>query len=184
MLVQWKGSIQVEEPVSKASGRAVPLGICFWAGLQLGLWPGSARSSLGALDKSFPLSRTQFPQLEKEALVQCSWRSYPCQSSLEYRQAVGDTLPLVTGVVSLHPLSWEQPSLGLRLSFLPGLRLRPSLDQRDPLASCLVPEVVRDRTSQVWAKALDPGSAVRGQVYSHKLVADSKFCISQGTSFQ
>lgn len=63
-------------------------------------------------------------------------------------------MPLGTGVVGLHPLSWEQPSLGLVMSFLTGIRPRPSPDQSDPLAPCLVPDGVRDRTLQVWAKGL------------------------------
>lgn len=67
---------------------------------------------------------------------------------------MGDTLPLVTRVVGLHPLSWEPPNLGLGMNSLPGIRPKPSPDQKDPLAPCLVPEGVTDRTLQVWVKGL------------------------------
>lgn len=50
-------------------------------GSNQGPGPSSATSSLGALDKSLSLSRTQFPHLEKEAL---SLEVPSYQSSLGY----------------------------------------------------------------------------------------------------
>lgn len=91
-------------------------------------------------------------------------------------------------VNGLGGLGWEQLSLGLGMNFLPGLRLRPSPDQRDLLTSCMVPDLEGSpRTLQVWAESLKcpltPGLQSEGRSYSHKLAAVSKFCISWGTLF-
>ena len=55
--------------------------------------PSSATSFLDALDEFPPLSGTQFPYLEEEALVRCPWRSHPCQSSLGYWPGCGGLPP-------------------------------------------------------------------------------------------
>ena len=66
----------------------------------------------------------------------------------------GYTLPLVTRGVGLHPLSWEQPSLGHGMSFLPDMRTRPSPDQRDLCGIPLGASGGTDRTLKIWAKGL------------------------------
>lgn len=48
--------------------------------------PSSATSCLSVLDKSLPLSRTQFLHLEKKAWVQCPWRFH------SYQPGCGGTL--------------------------------------------------------------------------------------------
>ena len=159
-LFNWEWGPQAEECVNKASASG--------QGSSWDPGPSSASSSLDTLYKSFPLSRTQFPHVEKER----PWRSHPYQSSLDYWLRGGGlgwwggyTLPLVTRGVGLHPLSWEQPSLGHRMSFLPDRRPRPSPDQRD---LCGIPLGASGGQGQNLANLgkrplapIDSGSAVR-----------------------
>lgn len=126
--------------MSRASSSAcfLPLGrqVSGWA---LGL--SAATSSLSALETSFPFQRVSFRRGKH-------WSSVlggPIHASLAWGigRAVGDTFPWAASGLGLHPLSWEQLSLGLGMSFLPGSRPRPCPGQRDLLASCLVPVGVR-----------------------------------------
>lgn len=62
------------------------------AGFRLGPWSQCCHQLPQCPGNFLPLSETQFP--EREALVQCPWRSHPCQSSLGYWPGRGGHFPL------------------------------------------------------------------------------------------
>lgn len=118
-----------------------------WTGLWLGTGPSSAASSLGALDKSFPSQGLSFHIWRRQHWVDVP--GGPVRVSLVWviGKAVGDTSPLVASGLGLHPLSQEQPSLGLRMN-RGHLLIRGT--SRYP-AWCLRGQ---GRTLQAWAEGL------------------------------
>lgn len=120
----WEGGCRQMSMSARHLGKAV-LSASGW-GSSRGPGPSSATSSLGALNKSPSLSRTQFSHPEKGALVHCPWKSHHISLVQAIGQTEGNTLSLLASGLGLYPLG-----LGRGMSFLPGSQPRSScLDLR------------------------------------------------------